>query len=244
MAKGNGLKDEIKEQRSTLKGKGFKAHFDYYFYYYKFHALVLIILLLFIGWFVHDSLNSEKNIFYAIAVNSEISQFDDSLESDFSAYLGLDTEKNTCRIDNSVFFDTKNMNANLAAQQRIMTLSASGSLDVLTADKDTFLFYVQSGLFADLRDYYSEEELLSIKDHIFYIDMDDLSASDKNTLEMPDYEESYQKMNNPVPIAVDVSNSKILASKGAYAGSSVLAGICYTSEHPDYSKKFIEFLLK
>ena len=244
MAAGNGIRDEIKEQRKSLKGKGIRAHLDYFFYYYKIHTIAAIIVIIFAVWFIHDAMNSSDVSFYAVAINSGISQFDDSFTDEVSAYLGLDGDNYSCNIDNSLTFDNENMNANLAVQQRIITLSAANSLDALLSDRDTFLYYASSGLFADLTDYFTKDELESLSDRIFYIDSSQLENRSDTDSEISYNDIPYEEMGNPVPVGIICPDSSFLKKVGAYSSSEAIVGICYTSHHSDYAKKFIEFLIK
>ena len=244
MAKGNGIKDEIKAQRESLKGKGLKAHLEYFWYYYKVHLFVFLAAALFAGWFIHDSFFSGSTIFYAVAINSDISEFDERLTEDFQKTLNLDLSKDNIIIDGSLDFDSENMNANAEVQQRIITLSAANSLDLILSDRDSFGYYASIGIFSDLSEYYSAEELSSLdaEGRLYYIDLADLE-NNSNSGSFTFSEKDYKDMEKPCPVGVIVSDSSELKKIGAYTDSEAIAGICYGSEHTDLSKDFIEFLL-
>lgn len=244
MAVGNGINDEIREQRKSMKGKGLKANLDYFFYYYKLHMAIAAAVIIIGGWFIHDAMTSKEMVFYSAAINSGISHFDDSFGDGFMDYLNLDRDKYVCNIDNSLYFDSENMNANLEVQQKIVTLSASGTLDTVIADRKSFAFYALGGLFNDLREYYNDDELAALGDRIYYVDAAKIEENRESDSEIEYKEMTYEEMKEPIPVGIILTDSSELKKIGAYEGLEPLIGICYSSGHADYSKKFIDFLTK
>ena len=166
------VRDEIREQRAKLKGQGFKAHWDYFWEYYKIPTIAGIAVLIFICILAKDILNKKPYAIYAMLLNCGGTQTQTTLQDGFTEYAGIDTSKEDCVMDTMNSFDVANMDSGtVATGEKIVAFMAGSDLDAVVADVSSFYHYSGQGIFMDLRDILTDEELKAVEDDLFYIDM-------------------------------------------------------------------------
>ncbi len=261
--------EEIREQQKKLKGQGFKAHWDYFWEYYKIHTLIAVCVIIFVVTLLHDVLGSKPYGFYAVMLNSGASQAQDYLEKEFIEYSGIDSEQYDCYIDTSASYNLKVIDdLTIATSQKIMANIAAKDLDVLVADSDLFTHYSNQETLSDLREYFTEAELKEIEDKLVYVDQEyldylssdayqnyistgEFDASNKYAVMADNYNKDFTmpetdpaKMQAPVPVGIDLSDSKVLETYGVYHGSTPIAGIVINTTRPDYAVMFLKYLMQ
>lgn len=261
--------EEIREQQKKLKGQGFKAHLEYFWEYYKIHTLVAVCVIIFVYMLLHDVLTSKPYGFYATMLNSGASGAQEYIEKDFVEYSGLDAETYDCYIDTSASYNLKVIDdLTIATSQKIMANIAAADLDVMVADSDLFTHYANQETLSDLRNYFSEAELSEIEDKLVYVDqsyLDYLSsddyqtyistgefdASNKYAVMADSYNKDFtmpntdkDKMENPVPVGINVKDSSVLATYGIYPNSTPVAGIVINTNRSDYAVMFLKYLMQ
>ena len=261
--------EEIREQQKKLKDQSFKAKLEYFWEYYKVHTLVVICVLIFAYMLIHDVLTSKPYGFYAIMLNSGASAAQDYLEKEFIEYSEFDSENYECLIDTSASYNLKLIDdVTVATSQKIVATIAAADLDVMVADYDLFTHYANQETLSDLRLYFSDTELKELEDRLFYVDqayLDYLSSDDyQNYISTGEFDPSNKyavmadnynkdftlpetdptKMQNPVPVGINMSDSATLSNYGVYSGSTPVAGIIINTKRSDMAVKFIEYLMK
>ena len=263
------VRDEIREQQKKLKGQGFKAHWDYFWEYYKIHTIVAVVVLIFIAVTIRDISNNKPYAMYAMFINNRGMDTQPILQEGFTEYAGIDTANYSVIVDTSSNFMSSIVDTtSVATSEKIMAMLAGRDLDVIVADENTFGRYAAQDTFMDLRTIYSDSELESFGDKIFYIDqayIDYLNSDeyteyitsgkyDKNNkyaVMAAKYEEdfTYQKvakedMDDPIPVGIILDNSAALKSCEAYPEEAPLAGIAINTQRPDTARAFVEYLLQ
>lgn len=229
------LKDEIREQRKSLKGAGFKKQASWFITYYGWASLLCVALLVFSVLFIRRILTSKEKILSIMMINSNsLELFSDTDAGDiisrgFEEYIGTDTDR---------YFVQTDMNESLAVSdntdyqtaEMIFALSASGQLDIMTADPAVFEHYAKAQFFEDLREHLTESEFSRYREQglLFYSD-----ALDENG----------ETLETHVPTGIICTGSKVLRDVGAYENSECITGIIAGSAHPETGKIFIEYLM-
>ncbi|MCR5303846.1 MAG: hypothetical protein K6E33_04725 [Lachnospiraceae bacterium] len=228
------LKDEIREQRKSLKGKGIKAHISWFVTYYGMTVVLGIIASIILIYFLYTVFTAKKQGFGIVMINaSSLDLFTESdageeLASAFSEYAGIDPNKETVLADLNERLDISE-DMDYQTVERIFALSASNQLDVLTADPEVYDYYSGAQTFEDLRNFLTEEELSYFEKNslLYYSDSKD---SDGNVVE------------THVPTGVYCTGSEALSRVDAFEEKECITGIIAGSLHPDRAVLFIKYL--
>ncbi|MCR4901567.1 MAG: hypothetical protein K6A23_01795 [Butyrivibrio sp.] len=177
--------EEIKKQRLAMKDAGFKGKVAYFWEYYKVHTLVIAFCIIFFGALIHDIVTSKDYGFYAIMVNCYQTVEQEQIESEFASLASINEEKYDVLIDLTTAVNMDSLDQyTIANSEKIMAVTASGDLDIITSDADTFNYYARSSMFYDLRDIMTKEQLQKYADYIYYIDQAVIDAVNDGTYEL------------------------------------------------------------
>lgn len=223
MAAGNSVYDEIREQQHKLKGKPLKEKWAYFWEYYKIHTLVIVCVIAMVISLIHTIVTQKDSALSVALVNTYfLTDLDtEALCADFETYAQVDTAEYEVTIDPSMSVDYEGTDQYTYANiQKIAAMAAAQSLDVILTNDDYIDHNLDGGLFVDLHEYFTDEELAAYEDRLVYRDL-----SDDDTGE--------------VPIAIDVRDSRYMISDQLPAYFC----ICSTSQNVDTAKVFLEYLL-
>ncbi len=167
--------EEIRAEHKKLKGKGFKAHFSYFMTYYKWPTLAVIAVAAIVISLIRSIASNKPtavNAMFLNGTNTELTYSTDWIENDFIQYAGIDTGKYSVTIDTSSYITPGGAQSQVeaATSMKIMAYSAAKDLDVMTADPYNFHNYARSGMFTDLRDILSQEQIEKYSSYFYYID--------------------------------------------------------------------------
>lgn len=262
------ISDEIRHQRKKLKGKGVKAHISYFFTYYTWATVGIIAGILFVGSLIINIVNNKEQALSVIMLNASTmaigsDDYADTLEADYAAYVGIDTDQYSVVIDVSTYqtpgvvYDSYD----LSTSQKISVQTAAQTLDAVVADASNFYYYSYSLAFDDLRNVLPEETLERYKDHIYYVDLAEVNAYQEEvesaastdgpmtveegeayeqigTFVQPDPDE----MEEPVPVGIIVTDAPQIADSGAYTDTVVIYGIMQNATHVENAASFLDYL--
>lgn len=225
MATGNSVHDEVKEQQQKLKGKPFKEKWAYFWEYYKIQTIVVIAVLAFAGNLIYTFATRKDTVMEAAFVNCYMNTEVDSdtMIADFEQYADIDTSSDCAAINRDMYVDYENSDQySYANVQKIIAMISGKTLDALITD-DTYMDHnLEAGLFCDLHQYFTDEELAQYGDQVIYKDL-----PDDNT-------------DGEIPIGISVSRSKYLLTDQTNAWFTIPANC----QHPENAKKFLEFMLE
>ncbi len=263
------VRDEIREQRQKLKGQGFKAHWDYFWEYYKIHTIVAVFALIFIITIVRDITNKKPYALEAIFINSAGLDTQTTIQDGFMEYAGIDSAKESCMVDTSANFQISNLDTTaVATSEKIFAMTSAKSLDIIVADRNSFAHFGGQGSYMDLREVFSDEELAALEDRLFYVDegyIEYLASSEyteyittgvydksnKYAVQAAEYNETFvfpdipvSEMDNPIPMGIYLTDSKVIAETGTYPDEAPLAAIICNTQRLDNAIKFVEYLLQ
>lgn len=225
MAAGNSVYDEIREQQRKLKGKPFKEKWAYFWEYYRIPTLVTVCVIAMVVSLIHTIVTQKDAALNVIPVNTYLSVDLDTeaLAADFAAYAQIDTEEYNVVIEQTMSVDYEGLGDEYtyANIQKLAAMAASQSMDVVLADEDYIDHNLEGGLFVDLHEFFTEEELAAYEDRLLYRDIPEDEAGE-------------------VPVAIDVRDSQYMAS----AELPAYFCICSNSLNVDHAKLFLEYMLQ
>lgn len=264
------LSDEIRHQRKRLKGKGWKAYVSYFFTYYAWYTVAIIAAAVFVGALLATILGAKDQVLGVIFMNAQIASIGDddftqTVEDGITEYLNLDTETYEVTIDTSIY-QTPGLvgdSYDMSASEKISVQTAAQVLDGIVADASNFYYYTCSLAFSDLREVLTDEQLEQYADRIFYIDMADVDAYQEaiqssatvNGVMTADEGKAYEQlstwtlpdpdtMEDPTPVGIMVTDSKVLQDAGVYPDVAVIYGFVSSSKETENAVLFLEYLLQ
>lgn len=256
------INNEIKAQHRKVRNMPFKARCAYFWDYYKFHTIAIVFAAFLAVLFIHDVVTSKDFSFYAVILNAPRLE-SDLMETEFISYAGLDNEHYECLVDSSTQRSYEMQSEyDMAGQQKLMGLSQTKDLDIITAESHIFYDLAASGMMADLRDIFTEEELAEYEDNIYYIDsalierMDALeesgaiTAETENTLTITtedilaesELHRNPQSMEKPVPVGIYIGESPFVKETGLYINCAPVFGFCVNTQRAETSKMYLKFI--
>ncbi len=254
------INEEKNNQWQALKGMGFKAHWDYFWDYYKIHVAVVVFLLVFVIMLVHDIGSNKPYALNAIFINANTMNSSEAIAGDFAQSEGINTEELDVFVDLSTTLSTTSTTStDVSSTEKIYAMIAANELDTILADPQTFEKFASNDIFHDLRNYFTEDELSTLGDRVYYIDYAELIAAQEEEV---DYfsDEEYQKqleeaanysferrnpseMEDPVPVGIIMENNNLLAENECYPAVTPLAGIAVSTQRGETAANFIRYLM-
>ncbi|WP_026670863.1 hypothetical protein [Butyrivibrio sp. AE3006] len=255
------INEEKRSQWQALKGMGFKAHLEYFWDYYKIHTFVAIFSIIMLVMLVRDISSNKPYALNAMFVNAASFIGSDPLEAEFAEAQGINTDEEEVYIDTttSLSADGAGGQMDYTTMERIYAMIAAKELDVFAADPQLFENFTKNEMFLDLRDVYSEAELEALGDKVYYIDYAEVikakeeaeKALANGEMVTAEDEGNYEfvrrdpaEMEQPIPMGIILEDSQKLTDYECYIGVTPIAGIVASTERPEVSKAFIDFLLK
>lgn len=223
MAAGNSVNDEIREQQRKLKGKPFKEKWAYFWEYYRIHTIVAICVVAMAVSLIHTIVTQKDSALSVVLVNTYfLTDLDtQQLSADFEAYAQVDTAEYEVTIDPSMSIDYEGTDQYAYANiQKLAAMAAAQSLDVILTNDDYIDHNLEGGLFVDLHEFFTDEELAIYEDRLVYRDLADDGQGE-------------------IPIAIDVRDSKYMLSDQLPAYFC----ICSNSPNTETAKLFLEYML-
>lgn len=251
MAAGNSVNDEIREQQRKLKGKPFKEKWAYFWEYYKVTTLVTVCVAIALISLIHTVVSAKDSALDVALVNAFLKDDIDSQEmaEDFAAYAQVDTEEYEVVIDPDLYVDYNGQDEySYINMQKLTAMAAAGALDVLLTNEEYIDRNISAGLFIDLHEYFTDEELAQYEDRLIYrVIPDEDEAYDYSieeeygtAAETEEKEAVTADTEGAVPIGIDVRDSKYLYSDQIEAWFCIAS----TAQNVDNAKLFLEYLLE
>lgn len=250
MAAGNSVNDEIREQQRKLKGKPLKEKWAYFWEYYKIHTIVTICVTLAVISLIHTIVSQKDSALDVGLVNAFLK---DGIEAqdvaaDFAAYAQIDTEEYDVVIDPDLYVDYGGQDQySYINMQKLTAMAAAGSLDVILTNEEYIDHNISAGLFIDLHEYFTDEELAEYEDRLIYrtvptedVEYDTVLAEGGDTESAEETADVADTGEDAIPIGIDVRDSKYLYSDQMEAWFCVVS----TAQNVDNAKLFLEYLLE
>lgn len=243
------LMDEFKEERERLKHGSLKDKLKHFWYYYKFHTIVTLICLIALAVFIHDAVTKKEYVFNAAFVNTSAHGEVHEFTALTAKALGIDTDKYTLSLDNSIFIDSENPDseATFYSVQKLSVLMMTYDLDVTIMTEDTHRSYSYNMAFGDLREILSAEQLKKYEPYFYYMDYslyEDIakfqSKGESYAGEFPNPLKP-ENMKEPIPVGIYLNDAELLHRYYLPEKNSVF-GIPAGGEHLEAALKFLDFV--
>ncbi len=175
--KRSSLRDEIREQRALLRGRGWKAYAEYYWEYYRYITLGVILGGGILIYLLHMFLTAKPQALGAVFLNTSIGMDNDmtaeKIEEQFADYAGISPKEYDIFIDTTRYLQPGLQTlsySNTTTLSVIITRAGSGLLDIMVADADNFAYYADMDSFRNLEEFFTKEELSKLEGRLYYVD--------------------------------------------------------------------------
>lgn len=222
-----------------------------FWYYNKWLVIGGAALLVLIVHLVTSIIFQEKEAFSAIFLNCVQREEESTMSTDFATFAGIDEDSGKVVFNSSIELTPEGTEQNIQAFQTILAYIAAGELDIIGATQDTFTLYSYntSNIFTNLREYLSPEQLQALDGNIFYIDRAFETAilehmNDADFFENLEYPDPFfpEKMEEPIPIGIEIGSCKPFLSSYSSGGEAVYIGIVSNAPHADLAVQLIHYL--
>jgi hypothetical protein len=221
------LRDWVKTEKEKILGiRGTKKKTAYIWEYYKLWIIGLIFVLWFVPFAIHQYRTNAGDYWcYMMFTNTYADAGNGSdLWKDYTEYAEFDLKEKDVEFNAESYFDyLKGVTGN-SYFEAFVAFADGGVLDGITAGTDSLTALGRTGRLKDL----NSEECAAIK----------AKYEDRFVYSVPiDTEYS----TDPVPVGIDISDSKLVTKYGVYAEPCAL-GIGALSENVDSVELFLDFI--
>lgn len=249
------LMDEFKEERKAVLQNGtIKQKISYIWDYYKWHIMIPLVVVIALISFIVNLVTRPDIILNGVMLNvynmeSQASPAD--LLADFYKEHEIDSKEEEINLNSSLYYSVDNMNTNYQTMQVLMAWLSADQLDFVTGDTTSLTDLAYKEYFTDLRDYFSEDELAKYGPYFLYIDYDLFlkraemadNMEDVSSIVLPDCTKP-EEMKNPIPVMIDMSQSKKLTEVYGEMSDVLALGITVKETNKDMTLKFLEYLME
>lgn len=228
------VSNDIKEQRSKLKGAPFKDKWQYFLDYYKWPTIGIIVAILAIIFFTRDVILSNKPVYIEVLMLNSYSTMDGKdIAKDFALTKDISLKKYQVIVDTtSSIVPNGTDETSYLNQQRVFASIMAADLDCMLADEAIFHYYSEQETFDDLRNILSSEQLTQYQDLLLY--------------------ENYEGIEEPVPVGIEISHIPFFGVTGSYIpyeysenpdDDQVYFGIIINSTDKEHALEFLDYIL-
>ncbi len=251
--------EDTRFQWNKMKDRTLKEKLSYFLTYYGITLLIVIASLFILISITRTILSHKDYAFNAMLVN--VSSIDsEAIGSDFASYAGIDTEKFTCFIDtNSTLSLTGLGQSDVSTSTKLAASVQAGDVDVIAMDSENYETYALNGIFLDLREVFTPEELSAYEPYLYYMDrtvVERWNSEDHTSAltEEPEVRTGHEAqkallahedpsaMDDPVPVGILISDFAVIRKLNAYQDLYPVLGIVANSENRDRAKAFLSYL--
>lgn len=158
----------FKKLYTDMKPMTFKEKCGHLWEYYKEWLLVVFIVIMGLGLVVSMIKESQKEVLVAgMMVNISMEQRGmNYLTTEYAAHLGATSENQVADVDYAYFgdpMDAETGSDSYYASQILPSRVAGAMLDYMILDKFAMEFYIPQEVYADLSNFFTEEELAQLE---------------------------------------------------------------------------------
>ena len=254
------LRDEIREQRQSLRGKGRKAYLDWFLEYNLAPTIGIAAVVICVVCFLYVVLTGKEAAFGVMFINAVAEDGQSAaLAEDFAAYSGglLDEDDLYLDLDEIYSADESDMSAAYYTAQSIIAGVAAGEIDVLIADPEIFTLFAEESYFLDLTQVLGEENLEEFSDCLYYVDRASSDGASSGA-DSEEAEENSRKsvligeyvlpdpagMEEPAAVGIVVNDSPYLQEHGNYNYCVCILGFVGNTDNTEYCELFFNFLFE
>lgn len=249
------LMSEFKEERdAVLKHGTLKQKIAYIWEYYKWHIIIPIVLIIAIISYIVNLVTAPDIILNGVMLNvynMESQSPSETLLNDFYEEQKIDLKEQEINLNTSLYYRADDINTNYQTVQVLMAWLSAGQLDFITGDATSLNDLAYKDYFTDLRDYLTEEQFEKYEPYFLYIDYDFYvkrsekanNMEDVSDMELPDCTKP-EEMVDPIPVMIDMSQSKRLAETYGETSDTLAFGITVKETNKDMTLAFLDYLME
>lgn len=224
--------------------KNFSELAEYIWDYYKWGIIAGLFVLICIVSFIREKKNAGENVLSVFVVNPTALKSSEVFTHGLDEALGIDGKEKY--VDFSAM-STEN-DYGYVNQQTLVVRFAANTVDATVMEYSRFYIYAVNGGYADLRTYFTEEQLATLDGALWYMDGSTLARalSPDNTDDIEEEEGLISKdaasFADPVPVGIDPECSERFSEVFIYTDEPGCAGIRAGTPHPEMAVKFIQYM--
>ena len=244
--------DEFREEReASLRETSLWGKIKYYVYYYKGAVFAVLVIGIIAAVWIHDTVTAKDSAFYAAMVNVSPIEEANDFENAFASYSGIDTDQYELTMDTALPLSYEKMDQmSMNVSQKLFAMLSTGHVDVMVADLKCFENYAGQGIFYDLRDILTEEQLAAYQPYLYYVDqktLDALKSEDdqlgsSSNIKIPDPSKP-DNMAEPVPVGIFIGEGDCLSDYYYFDEDGAALGIPCNTKQLDHAIDFLLFIL-
>ena len=243
--------DEFKEERNAIKQKSLKDKISYFFDYYKWHTVAIIAILAAAVSMIIHWVNMKDSALYICLLNTmTFSQTKDYIQR-FEEYAEIDRADYEVTFDTSMYIEIGGRDSVTATSfQKLAVYTAAGDLDVLITDPEIIEYYVDQGMFYDLRQILSSEQMTLYEPYFFYVDQAVLDAIQDAEARDETYDAVFsdprqpEAMENPIPVGIFLDDCQRLKENVQFFDEENVLSVLINSSNVESALKFIDFVMQ
>lgn len=243
--------DEFKEERNTIKQKSLKEKISYFFDYYKWHTVAVIAILAAVVSMIIHWVNLKDCALYVCLLNTmTFSQTKDYVQR-FEEYAEIDRADYEVTFDTSMYIEIGGRDSVTATSfQKLTVYTAAGDLDVIVTDPEIIEYYVDQGIFYDLRQILSPEQIALYEPYFFYVDQVIIDAIQEAEARNETYDAVFsdprqpETMENPIPVGIFLDDCQGLKENVQFFDEEIVLSVVINSSNVETALKFIDFIMQ
>ncbi len=245
--------DEFKEERERIKSASLREKIGYYTYYYKFHALGVIVALAIIISVIHTIVTHKDTGIYVAITNSYGSETtSDDYEEEFANIQGLSADEYQLIYDTSLYLNYDNQDSIfMTTVQKLITLISSRQVDVFVSESMVYEQFYGNGMFMDLRNVLTPEEIEEYKSNFYYVDYAEMEAYDiavdNGQLDyvLPEYDHRDPgSMKEPMPIGIYLDKDNEFLNNYQYRDTDVIISLVSSTDRVENGLAYLRYVLQ
>ncbi|MCD7835718.1 MAG: hypothetical protein LUG83_03520 [Lachnospiraceae bacterium] len=246
--------DEFKDERNEMKNASLNKKISYFWYYNKWYVIGGLIAFVIIAAFIHDMVTKKEAVMEAALLNSSVHLEDtEEYNEKFLSYMEIDSDKYSLSMDTSLKISFGIMDETaINSSEKLSAYVAASILDTIIAGDDIFSSYANAGIFKDLREALSEEEIEKYSDFFYYVDTEvvkqvQLAETEMDSSLRPEIPDPTKPelMDEPVAVGIYIDDCTEFLDVYTFPDSDcVVMGILTDAPHETMTVTFLNYIFE
>ena len=221
----NSLRNGIPLGKSSIQKLSLSEKMEYYWQKYKLPIVITVFLACLFGSVLRPVIHQKETVLSIACINAFPNVEDQVIIDDLEKHLELNPKRQQVLLDSTYYIDTTS-NSPYAENfsQKFISNALSGHFDVVLSDVTNFDYYGNQGFFRDLSTIFSEDELQTYHDRLYYMDL-------------PEDGLEYE-----VPIGIKINRSAKICKTSCYPNHDAYYGVMTDSQRVDAALRFLKYI--
>ncbi len=250
--------DEFREEREAVKNGTLGQKLSYFWDYYKWHTIVIIAVLIAIISLIHNIVTKKDNALTGILLNAyqyDIENTETNLVDKFIKEANIDTSECEVSLNTGLSYmpedEAGGASYNYSTSQVINAQAGAGELDFVTGTHSAMNDWAYKGLFLDLREIMTPEQIAFYESYFIYMDQAVVEKraeawdkmEDTTAIPIPDSSKP-ETMEKPIPVMIDMTTCQKLLDAYGYEIETLAFGVTANAPNQETALAFLDFLIK